>query len=76
MPYNPGGLTLGYETEFVKFDRDLRTGDFVDENGVASPWYDTNVFGLARANGERMNLAPVMSLPMEATYGFIKPSVK
>ncbi|MNQ62689.1 LPS-assembly protein LptD precursor [compost metagenome] len=76
LPYNPGGLTLGYETEFVKFDRDLRTGDFVDENGVASPWYDTNVFGLARANGERMNLAPVMSLPMEATYGFIKPSVK
>lgn len=76
LPYNPGGLSFGYETEFVKFDRDLRTGNFVDENGVASPWYDTNVAGLARANGERMNLAPVMSLPMEATYGFFKPSIK
>ncbi|WP_166365994.1 LPS-assembly protein LptD [Pseudomonas akapageensis] len=76
LPYDPGGLKFNYETEFVRFDRDLRTGDFVDEDGTATPWYDTNVTGLARANGDRMNLAPVMSLPMEATYGFVKPSIK
>ncbi|MCP3748766.1 LPS-assembly protein LptD [Pseudomonas sp. SBB6] len=76
LPYHPSGLNFAYNTEFVRFDRDLRRGSFVDENGLSSPWYDTNVQGLARANGDRINIAPEVSLPMEWTYGFLKPSIK
>ncbi|CAI8766647.1 LPS-assembly protein LptD [Pseudomonas donghuensis] len=76
LPYHPSGLNFAYNTEFVRFDRDLRKGSFVDENGLSSPWYDTNVRGLARANGDRINIAPEVSLPMEWTYGFLKPSIK
>ncbi|MHC6223652.1 LPS-assembly protein LptD [Pseudomonas sp. X10] len=76
LPYHPGGLDFAYNTEFVRFDRDLRKGDFVDENGFATPWYDTRVAGLARATGDRINVAPSVSLPLTASYGFIKPSLK
>ncbi|WP_434560582.1 LPS-assembly protein LptD [Pseudomonas sp. Z5-35] len=76
LPQHPGGLDFAYSTEFVRFDRDLRTGNYIDENDNAERFLDTNVFGLARATGDRMNLAPVVSLPMNASYGFIKPSLK
>ncbi|PWB31299.1 LPS biosynthesis protein [Pseudomonas sp. SDI] len=76
LPYHPGGLDLTYATEFVRFNRDLRKGEFTDENGVAKPWYDTNVYGLARANGDRLNLTPGVSLPLEWSYGYLKPSVR
>lgn len=76
LPYEPGGLNFAYKTEFVRFDRDLRKGNFVDENGVSTPWYDTRVRGLARSNGDRANVVPEISLPMEQSYGFIKPSIK
>ncbi|MDD2059163.1 LPS-assembly protein LptD [Pseudomonas sp. GD03860] len=76
LPYSPGGLDFSYNTEFVRFDRDLRTGDFVDQDGVSSPWLDQNVSGLARSTGDRTNLAPEVSLPLEWTYGFLKPSIK
>ncbi|MDD0973411.1 LPS-assembly protein LptD [Pseudomonas fontis] len=76
LPYHPSGLNFGYNTEFVRFDRDLRNGNFINEDGFAQPWYDNNVFGLARANGNRMNIAPEVSLPLNATYGYLKPSIK
>ncbi|QXI17369.1 LPS-assembly protein LptD [Pseudomonas hamedanensis] len=84
LPYHPEGLDFDYETEIVRFDRDLRTGNFLDENGgpvnadgtVGTPRLDTNVSGLARANGNRLNLKPGVSLPMNWTYGFLKPSLK
>ncbi|MGH8380723.1 LPS-assembly protein LptD [Pseudomonas sp.] len=76
LPYHPGGLNFGYGSEFTRFDRDLRDGLFTDENGVSTPWYDTRVGGLARANGDRINLTPTMSLPMDASYGFVRPSLK
>ncbi len=76
LPYEPGGLNFAYNTEFVRFDRDLRKGDFTDEDGVSTPWYDTRVAGLARSNGDRINLAPSISLPMNASYGYVKPSLK
>ena len=60
----------------MRFDRDLKTGNFIDEDGNASPRLDTNVAGLARANGDRLNLKPGVSLPMNWTYGFLKPSLK
>ncbi|AUG04641.1 LPS biosynthesis protein [Pseudomonas sp. 09C 129] len=84
LPQHPGGLDFKYETEIVRFDRDLKTGNFVDENGgplnadgsIGTPRLDTNIFGLARANGNRLNLAPSVSLPLNWTYGFLKPSLK
>jgi LPS-assembly protein len=76
LPYSPGGLKFDYETEAVRFDRDLRTGDFTDEDGISTPRLDQNVSGLARANGDRLNLAPSMSLPLTASYGFVTPKLK
>ena len=76
LPYHPGGLNFAYETEAVRFDRNLETGNFVDQDGGISPRLDTNVAGLARANADRLNLAPAVSLPLNWTYGFIKPSLK
>lgn len=76
LPFQPGGLNFFYGTEYVRFDRDLRSGNFIDEDGNAQPWYDNNVFGLARATGERVHLEPGISLPLENTWGFVKPSLK
>lgn len=76
LPYHPEGLNFDYETEIVRFDRDLKTGNFIDEDGNAAPRLDTNVSGLDRANGDRLNLKPGVSLPMNWTYGFLKPSLK
>ncbi|MBW0237081.1 MULTISPECIES: LPS-assembly protein LptD [Pseudomonas] len=76
LPYHPGGLDFKYDTELVRFDRDLENGNFVDEDGKVSSRLDNNVTGLARANGTRMNVAPAMSLPMNWSYGFLTPSLK
>lgn len=76
LPYNPGGLDFAYKTEFVRFERDLRNGNFIDKNGNPELRYDERVRGLARSNGNRINAVPEVSLPMEWSYGFIKPSVK
>ncbi|WP_122687419.1 LPS assembly protein LptD, partial [Pseudomonas viridiflava] len=76
LPYNPGGLKFDYETEAVRFERDLRDGNFIDENGNSSVRLDRNVAGLARSNGDRLNVAPSMSLPMNWTYGFLTPKLK
>ncbi|MHB2062747.1 MULTISPECIES: LPS-assembly protein LptD [Pseudomonas] len=85
LPYHPGGLDFSYNTELVRFDRDLRTGRYLDENGgpfdpatglYGKPRLDENVTGLARANGDRLNLAPSVSLPLNWSYGFFKPTLK
>jgi len=85
LPYHPGGLDFSYNTELVRFDRDLRTGRYLDENGgpfdpltglYGKDRLDENVTGLARANGDRLNLAPAISLPLNWTYGFFKPALK
>ncbi|MDH0895846.1 MULTISPECIES: LPS-assembly protein LptD [unclassified Pseudomonas] len=76
LPFNPAGLRLSYSTEYVRFDRDLRSGNFVDKDGNVEPWYDNNVRGLARATGDRLHLEPAISLPMEWTWGFVKPTLK
>ncbi|MDV9031695.1 LPS-assembly protein LptD [Pseudomonas sp. RAC1] len=83
LPYHPAGLDFTYDTEAVRFDRDLKN-DFVrDKDGFADistgfpgRRLDENVTGIARANGTRLNLAPAMSLPMEASYGYITPKLK
>ncbi|TDR42781.1 LPS-assembly protein [Pseudomonas brenneri] len=76
LPYHPGGLNFAYDTEAVRFDRDLETGSFTDKDGIPSRRLDTYVTGLTRANGTRLNVAPSMSLPMTSSYGFITPKLK
>ncbi|MBP5955915.1 LPS-assembly protein LptD [Pseudomonas anatoliensis] len=77
LPYHPEGLNFDYETEIVRFDRDLKTGTFTQEDGVTTERrLDNNIQGLDRANGDRLNLKPGVSLPMNWTYGFLKPSLK
>ncbi|WP_296258549.1 MULTISPECIES: LPS-assembly protein LptD [unclassified Pseudomonas] len=76
LPFNPGGLKFDYESELVRFDRDLRDGNFVDEDGIPQSRLDNNVQGLARANGDRLNLAPSVSLPLTASYGYVTPKLK
>jgi len=76
LPYHPGGLNFAYETEAVRFERDLQSGNYYDEYGNSTPRLDNNITGLARAEGDRLNLAPSMSLPMNWTYGFVTPKLK
>ncbi|MDN5390862.1 MAG: LPS-assembly protein LptD [Pseudomonas sp.] len=76
LPTHPGGLNFAYNTELVRFDRDLETGKYTNEDGTTADRLDTNVKGLARANGTRMNLAPSVSLPLNWSYGFLTPSLK
>ena len=76
LPFQPGGLNFAYQTEFVRFDRDLRSGNFSDEDGNLEPWYDTRIKGLARANGDRVHLEPAVSLPLNWTWGYVKPTIK
>ncbi|NIF17437.1 LPS-assembly protein LptD [Pantoea sp. Cy-639] len=83
LPFHPGGVDLTYDTEAVRFDRDLKH-DFVRDKdgnpdisaGAPGRRLDENIFGVARANGTRLNVAPAISLPMEASYGFITPKLK
>ena len=76
LPYHPGGVNFSYNTELVRFERDLENGNYTDEYGVTTPRLDNNVQGLARANGTRLNLVPAMSLPMTSSYGFVTPTLK
>lgn len=83
LPYHPGGFDLTYESEAVRFDRDLKNDIVRDKDGNLDTTagsdgrrLDENVFGVARANGTRLNLAPAISLPMQASYGYITPKLK
>jgi LPS-assembly protein len=76
LPFQPQGLHVTYGTEFVSFQRSLRSGLFTDQNGFTQPWYDNNIGGLDRAEGDRVHLEPTVSLPLEWTWGYLKPSVK
>jgi LPS-assembly protein len=76
LPYHPEGLDFTYNTELVRFERDLYSGTYTDQDGVEAARLDTNVAGLARANGDRLNLKPGVSLPLNWTYGYLTPSVK
>ncbi|WP_205342905.1 LPS-assembly protein LptD [Denitrificimonas caeni] len=76
LPYQPAGLQMSYNTEWTRFDRSLRKGLFSDKDGIVTPWNDTLLQGLDRANGDRLHIEPALSLPMNWDWGFIKPAVK
>ncbi|HDS1734351.1 LPS-assembly protein LptD [Pseudomonas sp. BP8] len=83
LPFRPGGLNFSYDTEAVRFERDLKD-DFVRDKdgnpdfsaGAEGRRLDENVSGIARANGTRLNFAPAISLPMTASYGYVTPKLK
>ncbi|MFG0723835.1 LPS-assembly protein LptD [Pseudomonas sp. GLN_6] len=76
LPYEPAGLNFSYGAEYVRFDRNLRSGQFSDENGLLEDWYDERLRGLARASGERMHVEPAVSLPLNWSWGYVTPQVK
>lgn len=76
LPFEPGGLRFDYASELVRFDRDLREGNFINEDGNPERWYDDRLTGLTRANGTRLHLEPGVSLPLRNTWGFFEPSLK
>ncbi|HAW60872.1 MAG TPA: LPS biosynthesis protein, partial [Pseudomonas sp.] len=76
LPFQPGGLNFAYKTEFVSFQRSLRDGNFINEDGNPEQWYDDRLRGLTRAEGERLHLEPGVSLPLNWSWGFLKPSLK
>lgn len=92
LPFHPGGVDLTYDTEAVRFERDLKNDLVFDKDGnpdgsigyvrdangniIGGRRIDESISGIARANGTRLNLAPAISLPMEASYGYITPKLK
>lgn len=76
LPMQPAGLQMTYNTEWTRFDRSLRKGKFTDKDGIPTDWNDTRLSGLDRANGDRLHLEPAISLPMNWSWGFVKPAVK
>lgn len=83
LPYHPQGLDFTYETEAVRFERDLLKGRYFDKDGgpfdaagnpIGAARLDENVTGLARANGNRLTLKPGVSLPLNWSYGYLTPS--
>ncbi|WP_144395847.1 LPS assembly protein LptD, partial [Pseudomonas sp. Kh7] len=67
---------MSYNTEWTRFDRSLRKGDYSDKDGLSEPWNDTRLQGLDRATGDRLHIEPAISLPMNWSWGFVKPTVK
>ncbi len=76
LPYQPAGLQMTYKTELTRFDRSLKKGDYFDKNGQPTAWNDTRLKGLDRANGNRMHIEPAISLPMNWSWGYVKPAIK
>lgn len=76
LPFQPAGLVMDYSGEYVRFERDLRTGNFINENGNPEQWYDDRLRGLSRAEGSRIHIEPGVSLPLNWTWGFVKPTLK
>ncbi|MFF7709858.1 LPS assembly protein LptD [Pseudomonas sp. NPDC007930] len=76
LPFRPQGLQFDYHAEATRFERDLENGFYTDEDGFSSPRLDRNIQGLNRANGDRLDLEPAVSLPMNWAWGFITPKLK
>ncbi|MDF3195718.1 LPS-assembly protein LptD [Pseudomonas sp. 1928-m] len=76
LPFEPAGLNLSYGAEYVRFDRNLRNGQFSDENGLLEDWYDERLRGLARSNGERIHVEPAARLPLSWSWGYATPQIK
>ena len=76
LPYQPAGLHMSYKTELTRFDRSLKKGQYSDKDGATTLWNDTRLQGLDRANGNRLHIEPELSLPMNWSWGYVKPAIK
>ncbi|MFC6669676.1 LPS-assembly protein LptD [Marinobacterium aestuariivivens] len=61
VPELPAGLLADYQAEYVHFDRD-------DEDPLLEPGDEVQ--------GDRVHLAPAISLPLETSWGYIRPSLR
>ncbi|MFT0211293.1 LPS-assembly protein LptD [Pseudomonas sp. F1_0610] len=76
LPFEPAGLRFAYNTELVRFDRDLTDKIYRDKDGKPEINFDQNVVGISRATGNRLYLAPEMSLPINWSWGYVTPKIK
>ncbi|PTU74939.1 LPS-assembly protein LptD [Pseudomonas mangrovi] len=71
LPFRPAGLQFTYNTEYVDFERNL------DEYFYAGLWSpDARLRGLTRTEGQRLHLEPGVSLPLDWSWGYVKPTIK
>ncbi len=61
VPELPAGLVADYRAEYVRFDRD--DGDML-------------LTAADRVQGDRVHLRPAISLPLETSWGYLKPELK
>lgn len=76
VPGEWGGLQLAYQSEMVRFERSLKKGSYIGRDGESYTWRDSRLRGLDRAEGNRLHLQPTLSMPMNWSWGFVKPSLK
>lgn len=94
LPFEPAGLKFNYDTEYVKFDRDLSHKSYIIPESYFQSLPGSNladitsygdyswvhpdrlIWGLMRANGDRIYVAPEISLPMKSSWGYVTPSVQ
>lgn len=83
LPSTPSWFDFSYNAEFVRFERDLKDSTYSNYRTITNldDYYmiespDALIQGLLRANGNRTYVAPKISLPMEASWGYITPSLE
>lgn len=76
VPAEPAGLRMAYDAELVRFERSLKDKTYSDKDGKTEINFDKNVYGITRAEGNRLYLAPEISLPINWSWGYATPKVK
>lgn len=83
LPFTPGGLNFDYDAEYVRFDRDLEDKTYnnfkyITDSRMGYVVYhpDYLIRGLMRANGNRVYVAPTISLPLKSSWGYLTPSMQ
>ena len=73
-------LTVNYEADFTRFTRaenwDYRFEELVDPGQEVYQSIYGPGYGIDRANGDRLYLESGISLPLQRSYGFLKPAIK
>ena len=76
IPGEWSGLQLAYQSELVRFERTLEKGNFTNRDGDSERWRDERLSGINRAEGSRLHLEPTVSLPLNWSWGYVKPALK
>ena len=77
---NATDLTVNYGADFTRFARaenwDFRFEQLVDPGQEVYQSIYGPGYGINRANGDRLYLESGISLPVQRSYGFLKPAIK